>query len=159
MQPKLNLAEISEYEKSQQGNFQEKYFGISDKIGAKKLGYSISIIEPGYKACPFHNHQVGEEMFLILEGKGTLRYGDKEYAIKKDDIIACPPGGQEHAHQIINTSNHVLRILCVGTNEEVDVCEYPDSNKTMTMVGEPGNRRFRHISMLDNDIDYYQNEI
>ena len=77
----------------------------------------------------FHNHHINEEMFLILEGEGTLRYGTKTYKIKKNDIIACPAGGKEEAHQILNTSDHDLQYLCLSTNLPCDICEYPDSNK------------------------------
>ncbi len=40
-------------------------------------------------------------MFLILEGE--LRFGNERFAIRKHEVIACPPGGPEGAHQIINT--------------------------------------------------------
>ena len=133
-------------------------FPISENIGAEKLGYSTMILEPGFKACPFHNHHVNEEMFLILSGSGTLRFGEQEYKIVKDDIIACPPGGAERAHQIINTGNEPLTVLCVSTNEPVDICEYPDSNKTLSMAGAQGNRTFRHISRLGDKVDYYEGE-
>ena len=98
-------------------------------------------------------------MFLILEGSGTLRFGGKEYPIKKHDIIACPPGGQDVAHQIINTSDSELRYLCLSTNEPFDICEYPDSNKVMSVVGEAGNREFKHISKADQAVDYFDGEL
>jgi uncharacterized cupin superfamily protein len=158
MNPILNLSDISEYETSDEGPFKEKYSGISEKIGAKKLGYSVVILEPGFKVCPFHNHYVNEEMFLILQGEGTLRFGESEYPIKKDDIIACPPGGREVAHQIINTGNSALKYLCLSTKEPFDICEYPDSNKVLAVAGEPGSRSFRHIALLDDEVDYFHGE-
>lgn len=94
-------------------------------------------------------------MFLILEGTGTLRFGEKEYPIKKHDIIACPPGGRDVAHQIINTSNSELRYLCLSTNEPYDICEYPDSNKVMSFV----SGEFEHISKVDQKVDYYEGEM
>lgn len=158
MKPFLNLSEIRDYRQNDDGAFKEKVYGISDKIGAKKLGYNVAILEPGFKACPFHNHHINEEMFLVLEGEGTLRFGDKQYSIKKDDIIACPPGGREVAHQIINTGSALLRFLCLSTNEPVEVCEYPDSNKALSMVGEQRNRSFSHIARLDENVDYFEGE-
>ncbi len=128
MKPLINLDEVNDFEEIDDGPFQERYAGISEKIGAKKLGYSIAIVPPNKKVCPFHNHRINEEMFLILEGEGTLRFGDREYSIKKNDIIACPPGGREVAHQIINTSDCDIKYLCLSTNEPFDICEYPDSN-------------------------------
>ncbi len=95
---------------------------------------------------------------MILEGEGTLRFGEQEYPIKAQDVIACPPGGREVAHQIINTSEHDLKYFCLSTNEPVDICEYPDSNKVLSMSGESGNRTFRHISKMDDAVDYYTDE-
>ena len=57
---------------------------------------------PGKVQCPFHNHHAEEEMFFILEGEGELRFGAERYPLRKNDIIACPPGGPDVAHQIIN---------------------------------------------------------
>ncbi len=159
MKPFLNLDEINDFEAHEKGPFAERYAGISDKIGAKKLGYSITILQPNKRVCPFHNHRINEEMFLVLEGSGTLRFGEKEYPLKKHDIIACPPGGRDVAHQIINTGDSELKYLCLSTNEPYDICEYPDSNKVMSVVGDAGNREFKHISKTDREVDYYDGEL
>jgi len=156
--PFLNISNDAKYQENDNGTFRDSYFPISDKIGANKLGYSIMVLEPGFKACPFHNHHINEEMFLVLSGSGTLRFGSKTYDIVKDDIIACPPGGSELAHQIINTGTSPLKVLCVSTNEQVEICEYPDSNKALSVVGTQGNRSFRHISRLGDEVDYFDGE-
>lgn len=158
MKPFINIDEIDDFKPSEKGPFEEKFAVISDKIGAKKLSYSVTIVPPGKKVCPFHNHYINEEMFLILEGEGTLRFGNEEYAIKKHDIIACPPGGRAVAHQIVNTSESDIKYLCLSTNEPYDICEYPDSNKVLSMAGEQGNQKFRHISRISDEVDYFDGE-
>ena len=50
-------------------------------------------------------------------------------AQKLGDIIACPPGGPETAHQILNTGNEELRYLAVSTKPSPEICDYPDSGK------------------------------
>jgi len=107
---------------------------IASRIGARKLGYNLTVVAPGKRNCPFHNHRVEEEMFFILEGSGELRYGDTRHPLRAGDIIACPPGGPETAHQIINTGSVELRYLAVGTNEAPDICEYPDSGKYLVLT-------------------------
>lgn len=97
-------------------------------------------------------------MFLILDGAGTLRFGNERYPLKKNDIIACLPGGRDVAHQILNTSDSDLKYLCLSTNEPYEICEYPDSNKVMSMVGELGNRQFKHISRADKEVDFMEGE-
>lgn len=158
MKPLLNLNELDEFHASDDGAFAEKYAVVSEKIGAVKLGYSVSVVSPGKKVCPFHNHRINEEMFLILEGTGTLRFGNQEYSLKPHDIIACPPGGPEVAHQIVNTSDADIKYLCLSTKEPYDICEYPDSNKVLTYVGGPEDRSLRHVFKKEDAVDYYEGE-
>ena len=58
MNPILNLKEITDFQDHDQGSFSAKYANISSKIGAKKLGYNLTIIPAGKKSWPFHNHHV-----------------------------------------------------------------------------------------------------
>ncbi len=156
--PFLNIFNDVNYQESENGSFKDKYFAISERIGGKKLSYSTMMLEPGYKACPFHNHHINEEMFYVISGIGTLRFGENSHFIEAGDIIACPPGGQELAHQIINTGQRELHVLCVSTNESADICEYPDSQKVLSTAGEQGQRRFRHIARLKDAVDYFDGE-
>jgi uncharacterized cupin superfamily protein len=98
-------------------------------LGAKKLGYNITAIAPGKRAYPFHNHQVNEEMFFVLSGSGEIRIGDDTFPIRQGNVIACPCGGPETAHQIINTGTEELRYLGVSTRLSPDVAEYPDTGR------------------------------
>ncbi len=158
MKPVINLSELSDFEVHENGPFRSKHCGISEKIGASRLGYNLSIVPPGHKVCPFHNHRINEEMFFILEGKGELRYGSDTYAIKKHDVIACPPGGPEVAHQIINTGESDIIYLSLSTMEPVDICEYPDSNKVLSVAGEEGARSFSLLSRKEDEVDYFYGE-
>ena len=158
MKPVINLDELDDYRENSDGPYQEKYAPVSEKISAKNLSYSVSVVPPGKKVRPFHNHRIIEEMFLVLEGSGTLRYGDKEYPLKKHDIIACPPGDKSVAHQIINTGDSDIRYFCLSTNEPYDICEYPDSNKILSTAGPSNKRDFTHISRLDMAVDYFDGE-
>ena len=78
---------------------------ISSALGAEKLGYNLTVVPPGKSAFPFHNHFGNEEMFYILEGSGELRYGTDRFPLRAGDIIACPCGGQDRAHQILNLTH------------------------------------------------------
>lgn len=111
----------------------EKYaarFGLmSRKIGSMGLGYNLTVVPAGKTAFPFHSHRVNDEMFFIVEGKGEVRIGEETYPVRKGDVIACPPGGPETAHQIINNSDEELKYLAVSTNLSPEIAEYPDSSK------------------------------
>ncbi|MBI1187586.1 MAG: cupin domain-containing protein [Alphaproteobacteria bacterium] len=140
------------------GSYTSKRATISDHIGAQKLGYNLTVLAPGKVQCPFHNHHGEEEMFLILEGEGELRFGDARYPIRKHDVIACPPGGPEVAHQIINTGATPMRYLALSTLVEVEACEYPDSQKILIVTGARGNRGLRKMYRAEDDVDYYERE-
>jgi uncharacterized cupin superfamily protein len=86
---------------------------VSRTLGAQRLGYNVTSIDPGKAAYPRHNHRVNEEMFLILDGEGELRLGEARHPVRKGDIIACPPGGPETAHQLRNTGTAPLKVLMV----------------------------------------------
>lgn len=81
---------------------------IGSRIGARKLGYNLTVVAPGKRNCPFHNHRVGEEMFFILEGSGELRYGDARHPLRAGDIIACatPTAGRAYSGYSDATRDH-----------------------------------------------------
>jgi uncharacterized cupin superfamily protein len=97
-------------------------------------------------------------MFLILEGEGEVRFGSQTYPIRRHDVIACPPGGAEVAHQIINTGNSTMRYLALSNIEEVEICEYPDSNKIGVFADTPGATKLRGLHRCASAVDYYDGE-
>lgn len=127
---------------------------IGPLLGAKDLGYSYDIVPPGKRSCPFHSHRAEEEMFFIVKGTGTLRYGNETRKIRAGDVICCPTGGPETAHQIINDSASDLAYLSVSTMFPAEVCEYPDSKK----VGAFGGG-LRHMTRTEHHLDYWTDEI
>lgn len=136
---------------------------IGTRIGARKLGYNLTVVPPGKRAFPFHNHQVNEEMFFVLAGAGTLRFGEGSHPIRQGDVIACPPGGPEAAHQIINTGEEELRYLAISTKAMPEICEYPDSGKYGILAelapgadGKP--RSFAVIGREGQGVDYWEGE-
>jgi len=88
--------------------FEATTAAIGSRIGARDLGYNVTAVPPGKRAWPFHNHPAKEEMFLVLHGRGEVRIGSDRYPICTGDVIACPAGGAETAHQIINTAAVVV---------------------------------------------------
>jgi uncharacterized cupin superfamily protein len=78
-------------------------------------------------------------------------------------VIACPTGGPETAHQIINTGEVELRYLAVSNQSDADICEYPDSGKYLAFAaGDPpdGNLpgQLRVIGRHDESLDYWDGE-
>lgn len=135
---------------------------VGARIGARLLGYNVTVVEPGKRAFPLHNHHANEEMFFILQGTGELRIGEERYSIRQGDFIANPPGGPENAHQIINTGQEELRYLAVSTMIYPEVVEYPDSGKLAAMSRQPqadGTMRVvRHVNHADKGVNYWDGE-
>jgi uncharacterized cupin superfamily protein len=158
VKPVMNLDEVEFDDVEENGIYTSSRATISDHIGARNLGYNLTVLPPGKVQCPFHCHHGEEEMFLILEGEGQLRFGDKRFPIRRHDVIACPPGGPEVAHQIINTGTTTMRYLSLSTLVEVEACEYPDSGKVLIVAGKRGNRALRKMFRAENIVDYYDRE-
>jgi len=63
--------------------FESNAVRIGPLLGAKDLGYSYDVVPPGKCSCPFHSHRAEEEMFFIVKGRGTLRYGDERRPVRE----------------------------------------------------------------------------
>jgi uncharacterized cupin superfamily protein len=158
--PFVNLADVVFDDVEDNGHYTSRRALFSAGIGARQLGYNLTELPPGSAQCPFHSHHAEEEMFLILEGEGELRFGSERHAIRTHDVIACPTGGAEVAHQIINTGSRPLRYLAVSTLATTEVCEYPDSRKVgVWSAGTHGHGGgLRKMFRADSTVDYYQGE-
>ena len=144
--PFMNLDEVEFTDIEDNGYYTSRRAQFSGNIGARKLGYNLTVLPPGKAQCPFHSHRGEEEMFLILEGEGELRFGQQRYRIREHDVIACPTGGPEVAHQIINTGSKDLRYLALSNIVDIEACEYPDSSKALICANEPGTPPLRSLS-------------
>jgi len=158
MRPIANLDEVEFNDIEDDGCYTSRRALFSDAIGARKLGYNLTELPPGKAQCPFHNHHGEEEMFLVLEGEGVLRFGDERHPIRQHDVIACPTGGPEVAHQIINTGSVPLRYLAVSTVVEIETCQYPDSDKIMIASRQRGRPGLWKMFKAEDAVDYYERE-
>jgi uncharacterized cupin superfamily protein len=141
-----------------------RFAHLGQRLGAQKLGYNLTVLPPGKRAFPMHNHHVNEEMFFVVDGEGELRVGADTFPLKTGDVVACPPGGPETAHQIVNTSSRDLKYLAVSTKVSPEVAEYPESNKfgvladfgEKTPDGKP--KYFRFLGRTAQSLDYFDGE-
>jgi uncharacterized cupin superfamily protein len=130
---------------------------LAAALGMKKLGFNVTEVAPGRSAFPFHNHRANEELFFVIEGEGRLRYGNETFPVRAGDVVACPPGGPEVAHQFVNTGSAPLKLLAVSTMQQPEVCQYPDSGKFGVLDGG-GPQGFRHVGRAKDNIDYWDGE-
>ena len=137
---------------------------IAPRIGLTKLGCNLTVVPPGKRAFPPHNHYVNDEMFVILSGTGELRLGEQTWPLRTGDVVGCPAGGAHTAHQIVNTGAGELRYLAISTKLQPDIVEYPGSAKFGVMGERPaatpeGQRGwFRFVGREDQQVGYWEGE-
>ena len=156
----VNLDELELEHGAKGDKFEWNSARMGPKLGAKDLGYSYDVIPPGKIGCPFHSHYAEEEMFFIVRGRGTLRYGNETRKVRAGDVICCPTGGPDTAHQLINDSQEELAYLSISTMATAEICEYPDSKKVGSFGGRGGEgpSRLRHMTAKDAAVDYWKDE-
>jgi uncharacterized cupin superfamily protein len=104
---------------------------------AVRTGLNWGHLEPGRSGASPHCHSADEEIFVILEGGGTLelwpspvRAEDterEELEIRAGHVISRPPStGIAH---FFRAGDKGMTFLAYGTREPNDVCYYPRSNK------------------------------
>lgn len=128
------------------------YARLSAGTAAVKLGAGIDVMQPGYQGCPYHFHYAQEEMFIVLEGEGTLRVAGEMVPIRAGDVIHIP-AGPEYPHHILNTSDKPLKYLSISTQEKPEIAEYPDSGKYGAWA-----KGFKAIQRRDALLDYWDGE-
>jgi uncharacterized cupin superfamily protein len=93
----------------------------------------------------------------------VLRHGERRYPVEPGDVVVCPAGGAESAHQLIAAADEGLRYLAVSSMHEPDVLEYPDSGKMTVFAGSPpgGDKAARRVEITvrtDSRVDYWEGE-
>ena len=124
---------------------------------ARKLGASVDTVAPGKRSCPYHCHHAEEEMFIVIEGAGTLRVAGEMLPLRAGDVVFIPPG-PEYPHQIINTSDAPLKYLSISTRESPEIVEYPDSGKYLAEASSGSVRTFDTVQHRRDSVDYWDGE-
>lgn len=121
---------------------------LGEAAGSLRTGLGHVEVDPGKQATPVHCHSLEEEMFVILDGEGTLLLGDEETPVRPGTVIARPPASRVgHA---LRAGPSGLRYLGYGTREPGDMCYYPRSNKVS----------FRGLGLIGRieRLDYWEGE-
>ena len=69
-------------------------FGVGDKDAGQLQGvarYGELTVAPGGTSA-IVSYPAEEQMYFIVEGLGTVSYGDEKTAVKKDDFLYLPVG-------------------------------------------------------------------
>ena len=99
-------------------------------LGPGRAFFRVEVIEKDENAARHHSHSDVDEYYLILEGKGTLRYNDREVEVKRGDLIGKPTGPDANS-MLIADRGEKLRILDMEVWHlrpyySMDLILYPD---------------------------------
>lgn len=101
---------------------------LGEKWGAQYLGFHIETLDPGKFSCPYHSHSGEEELFVALKGSCVLRENGQFRRIRPGDLVFFPVGV---SHQFFNPGPEPFLFFALSNRNSTDVCEYPDSRKTL----------------------------
>jgi mannose-6-phosphate isomerase-like protein (cupin superfamily) len=83
-------------------------------VGSKHFDFRISSYQPkGYCSC--HAHQVQEQIYYVLQGKGIMEMDDLKKVVDPHTVIHIPPGVR---HAIYNTGLEDLVFFVITSPPE-----------------------------------------
>lgn len=121
---------------------------LAGAAGSRLSGLKHVIVAPGRRSSVRHCHSHEDELFIVLEGSGTLLLGEERHPVRPGSIVARPAAtGVAHAFE---AGADGLVLLAYGTREPADMCWYPDSRKVF----------FRGLRLIGRvqPLDYWDGE-
>jgi uncharacterized cupin superfamily protein len=116
----------------------EPWIDLAGAAGSVASGLNIVTAKPGKTPAPAHCHSAEEEIFVILEGDGTLELvpsprsrdrgnEEQQHPVRAGHVVARPAGTQI-AHAFRGGENG-MKVLMYGWRDTNDITYYPRSNK------------------------------
>jgi len=121
---------------------------LGRSAGSERTGLCHVTVAAAKQGAPHHCHSAEEEIFVILEGGGTVYLGDEERSVRAGHILGRPPGtGVAHSFR---AGDEGMTYLAYGTRDTNDIAYYPRSNKV----------NFRGIKLIGRieRLDYWDGE-
>jgi uncharacterized cupin superfamily protein len=152
-----NIVQLDDLEGEDGGAFKE----LADAGGSIRTGLNWERLAPGKETAPPHCHSAEEEVFVVLDGEGTLELwpspiaeqrgvAREEISVRAGHVIARPPGTKV-AHTL-RAGESGMTLLLYGTREPNDIAYYPRSRKIYWRgVGLIG--RIEHLEYYDGEPD------
>lgn len=94
-------------------------------VNSEHLTFGMVVVEPGGICEPGHAHDVQEEIFFCLTGKGIVYIGDdrEPWEIGPKDAVFIPPGTY---HNLENPHNTPLEVLWIQSPPGWVFDKHPD---------------------------------
>lgn len=87
---------------------------LHDKIGLTGAEISVNVLPAG--ACvPFvHAHKQNEEIYVILEGKGSMTLDGEKVELSANDYLRVSPAAKR---QIFADKDSAIKYICIQVKE------------------------------------------
>jgi uncharacterized cupin superfamily protein len=133
--------------------------GLGEAGGSVQTGLNWIRVAPGRAGTPPHCHSEEEEVFVVLEGDGTLELWPspraaqsgaerEDHAVRAGSIVARPAATR--IGHTLRAGPNGMTYLVYGTRKPNDICYYPRSNKiSWRGVGVIG--RIEHLDYWDGE--------
>jgi uncharacterized cupin superfamily protein len=130
----VNVEDVEAYER-EGASVARSVRDLGRAAGSYKTGLQLFEVPAGKLNNPPHCHSAEEEIFVVLDGEGTLelwphlrRGGEhEEHPVRRGSAVARPAGtGRAHAFR---AGDGGLTLLAYGTRDPRDVTYYPRSGK------------------------------
>lgn len=106
---------------------------VGQAAGATTTGLNHVVLSQGQRGAPAHCHSQEEELFVVLEGGGTLELWKRgaerpdEHPLIPGAVVSRPAGtGTAHA---LRPGQEGITYLAFGTREPNDMCFYPETGR------------------------------
>ena len=132
---------------------------LGTAAGSVRTGLNHVAVEPGKLNVPPHCHSAEEELFVVLEGEGTLELtpsprlsaagrAAESHPVRAGSVVARPAGTRvAHAFR---AGDRGLTLLAYGTRDPNDIAYYPRSNK-VSLRGVGVIARLEHVDYWDGE--------
>ena len=146
-------------EEGAQEGFGWRGTSVALAAGSERLGGSIYELPPGEATCPYHYHLANEELLVVLQGRPHLRQPDGWRVLEEGDVVAFLVG-ERGAHQLVNRTGELVRLLMISEMRSPEIAVYPDSGKIGAREHAPGSGRegVRLNFLAPDAVDYWEGE-
>jgi uncharacterized cupin superfamily protein len=143
-----------EVETDETGDFAIAERDVGRAAGSVRSGLRHNVVPPGKLNCPPHWHAAEHELFIVLEGGGTLELYDNQGALAEEHALrpghcVARPAGTNRAH-MLRAGEHGLTYLAYGTRDTSEIVYYPRSKKAWL------GRVLVRVELAD---DYWEGEV
>lgn len=95
--------------------------------------YGEAIVDPG-GSCAVVSYPREEQIYVVLDGSGLVRYGSLRVPVKKGDFLYLPP---TVPHGLENRAGAPMRAIVMGFRTKPTVGPYPDRPVVANMEDVP----------------------